>query len=153
MNNEIARMRFKSGRRPGENGAVVITDDGFLHLEPSDEFVAEIARLEHKAVERSRRVGMTGALALIGLGAFVAAYAWLAGRLGGEMRTNLCRPRPLEDVEVKAGADGRVRVVLPGDAAGRLRLEWERGEVSDEERDRLIAVYNRFREVPRPTGE
>ncbi|MDR3710211.1 MAG: hypothetical protein P4L33_18095 [Capsulimonadaceae bacterium] len=151
MINELARMRFQSSRNPAEKGAVVITDDGFLHIEPSDEFIAEIARLELQAVERSRMAGLLGSLLLFAIGGLVAFLAWARGRVGGEMRTNLTRPRPIGNLKVCAGESGRVKVTIPGDAANSVSLEWERGEVDEDEKARLIAVYKRFREIPPPS--
>ncbi|HEY3330465.1 MAG TPA: hypothetical protein VGK19_10620 [Capsulimonadaceae bacterium] len=150
MIGEVARMRFQSGRNPKENGALVITNDGFLQIEPSDEFVEELANLEEKAVARSRQLGIVASVVFFGIGAVLAAVAWMAGRIGGEMRHNLMRPRPIDEVEIDTNDIGSIRFEMPGSGPQKLTLEWEKGEIDECEAAKFVAVYNRFREIPPP---
>jgi len=143
-------MRFQSSRNPSENGAVVITEDGCLQIEPSEEFLTAMARQEAQAVHHSRLAGKLAALFFFGMGALIVILAWAMGRIGGEIRHNLMRPRTVRDVEIDASDSGGIRVIMPGEGPQRIALEWERGEIDPAEADRLVAVYNRFREVPPP---
>jgi hypothetical protein len=146
----VARMHFISGRNPKESGTIIITDDGFVQIEPSAEFVDELARLEEEAVKRSRRIGMIGTGIFFGIGAIIALIAWLMGRVGGEIRHSLSRPRPVDDVAVDTNDIGGIRVVLPGDGPQTVTLEWEKGEIDECEAAHFVSVYKRFREVGKP---
>jgi hypothetical protein len=139
-------MQFQSARKPSESGALVLTEDGFLQVEPSEEFVAELIRLEDEAVRVTRSRGnLLGGL-LVGVGLVVLALTWLATRFGGEMRETLTLPTPAEDVDVAADDHGSVRVSLPGFGPQRVQLTWAPGETNADEAARFIAVHRRMRE-------
>lgn len=153
MINEIARMQFQSARNPSEKGALVLTDDGFFSVEPSEEFVDEMIRLEEKAVGgASKRGYLVGGL-LMAAGVAVAALTWMAARLAGEMRETLTRPRPAEEVTLATDGQGSVQVIIPGAGVQKVQMTWEPGETNMEEAARFLAIHQELtEEVTRNRG-
>ena len=145
----LARMEFKSGARPAERGALVITDDGFLQVQPSAEFIDELARLESEALETSRKIGGVVSWLLIGSGLLVAAIAWMAGRIGGELRETLTKPHPLEDVAMAKDEYGGVHVEVPGSGPQKISIHWEAGETDAEESAKFISTYRKYLDASR----
>jgi len=146
MINEVARMEFQSASKPAQKGALVLTEDGFFQVDPSAEFLDELTRLEDQAVHGARTRGnLLGGL-LVGAGLIVLALAWVASRMGGEMRETLTLPRPAEEVEIATDSSGAVQVTLPGVGPQRVQLTWEAGEINSEEAARFVAMHRQYKE-------
>jgi len=144
MINEVARMEFQSASRSSEKGALVLTEDGFFQIEPSEEFVGRLIELESDALHGARTRGNLLGGILVGVGLTVLAAAWLASRFGGEMRETLTQPRPAEDVEVATNEHGGVQVTLPGIGPQRVQLTWEAGETNAAEAARFVNIHRQF---------
>ena len=144
MINEMARMRFQSGVRPEEKGALVITEDGFLQVESSEEFVDRLAALENQAVAKARKTGLITTGVLFGLGVIVATVAWLMGRIGGQIRQTITLARPIDEIVVEKNDLGGIRVTLPGAGPQKISLEWEKGEIDECETTHFLDTYTRF---------
>lgn len=127
-----------------------MTEDGCVTVEPSDDFLETMAQLEERSVRRTRIAGAAATFFFFSAGALVALIAWAMGRIGGDLRSHLKRPRSIRDVQIERSTAGGVRVVLPGAGPQRITMEWERGEIDQEEAAALMAVYDRYRQFPLP---
>jgi hypothetical protein len=138
-------MEFQSATKPAEKGALVLTEDGFFQMNPSDEFLQELTRLEDQSVHSAKTRGnLLGGL-LVGAGLVILALAWLASRMAGEMRETLTLPRPAEEVEVATDGAGAVQVTLPGIGPQRVQMTWVAGETNSDEAAHFIAVHRQLK--------
>jgi hypothetical protein len=144
---EIARMRFESGKNPAEKGAIVLTDDHMLRIEPSDELTDHLARLEEEAVEKSRSVGLAVGGAFIVVGALFALVGWLAGRIAGRLRETIGAPRSIDKVKMFADPEGGVHLLLPGTGPQKIAMNWAPGETDANEAVAFILAYSKLKGV------
>ncbi len=144
---DIARLRFKSVKKPKEHGTLVLSDDGTVRVEPSRDFRDEMARLEEVALARSQAWGTRLGLGLIALGGLAVALGWYAGRVFGKMGGSLSTPRPVKDVEIGRDDEGNLHVRMPG-----VESRWqtvEMGWFADEylvlEAEKFLQVFKEMR--------
>src|SRR5262249_28986267 len=112
-------------------------------IEPSDEFRDAIAKLEEKALNRSRTLGLGLGGALLLLGAFTIAMGWAAGRIFGKLGARLSEPRPVDEVDIVRDDGGGVHVRFKG-VEGKLQtvqLGWNGDEVLPCEADAFVAKF------------
>ena len=144
---DIARLRFKSVKKPKEHGALVLSDDGTVRVEPSREFRDEMARLEEEALDRSQTFGTRFGLGLIALGGLALALGWYAGRVFGKLGSSLSYPRPVKDVEITRDDHGNLHVRMPG-AENRwqaIEMGWHADEYLETEADEFLQAFEEMR--------
>ena len=144
---EIARMRFKSIKRPKEHGQLALYDDGTFQIKPSPDLRDEMARLEEQSLERSRSIGYGVGFTLMGLGAAALVAGWYLGRVFGRLGTSLSTPRPIEDVAVERDDSGGVHVRLKGIESQfqTIQMGWNIDEVLVEEADAFVEKFNEMK--------
>ena len=145
---DLARMRFKNTTSPDEHGALVLSDDGTLRVEPSDEFRDAMARLEETALHRSRTYSLGIGGVLISLGALAIGLGWAAGRIFGKMGATLSEPRPVGDVEIGRDDGGGVHIQLKGleSRLQTVRMSWNGDEVLPCEADAFVEKFNELKQ-------
>ncbi|MBV9852478.1 MAG: hypothetical protein JO250_22665 [Armatimonadetes bacterium] len=144
---DIARLRFKSIKRPKEHGALVLSDDGTFRIEPSREFREEMARLEEEALERSQAWGTRLGLGLMALGGLALALGWYAGRTFGQLGNSLSAPRSIRDVEVTRDDNGNLHVRMPGAESHfqKIQMGWHADEYLAPEADKFLQTFEEMR--------
>ena len=144
---DVARLRFKSIKKPKEHGALVLSDDGTFRVEPSREFRDEMARLEEEALDRSHTFGTRLGLGLISLGALALAAGWYAGRVFGKLGSSLSAPRPIKDVEVGRDGRGNLHVRMPGveNHWQKIEMGWFADEYLAPEADQFLQTLEEMR--------
>ncbi|HEX5323009.1 MAG TPA: hypothetical protein VFW40_04425 [Capsulimonadaceae bacterium] len=144
---EIARMRFESAKNPAEKGELVLTSDGTLTVQPSEELKDQLARLEEEAVDRSRKVSIVAGGAFIAVGAIIALAGWAAGRIAGRLRETIEAPRPVDKVKMFADPEGGVHLLIPGTGPQKIALDWAPGETDANEAVRFLLAYSKLKGV------
>ena len=145
---DIARLRFKSVKKPKEHGALVLSDDGTVRVEPSREFRDEMARLEEQALDRAQTFGTRFGLGLMALGGLALALGWYAGRVFGKLGSSLSYPRPIQDVQISRDANGNLHVRMPG-AENRwqaIEMGWHTDEYLDPEADKFLQAFEEMKQ-------
>jgi hypothetical protein len=138
---DIARMRFQSAKRPDETGIIKITDEGTIQVEPSEQMLETIARMEQDAVEVTGRNSIVVAGVLIGVGLMIAAIGWAAGRHGGRLRERIGDARLIEDAKLSYDAKHGVEIRFDDDILSRASLSWAPGEYNADEAEKLFDTY------------
>ncbi|MGO8669792.1 MAG: hypothetical protein ACLQVD_00145 [Capsulimonadaceae bacterium] len=147
MSPEIARMRFKSAKRPEEHGVLVLRDDGTFQIQPSEDLRAEMSRLEDGAVKRSQRLGYGIGFALLALGTAAVFAGWLCSRAFGKLGGSMSTPRNVHDVEIDRNEAGSIRIRMRG-IESRLQtilMAWNVDEILPDEADRFIAAFEEMK--------
>jgi len=141
---DIARLRFKSIRKPREHGTLILSDDGLVRLEPSPEFRDEMAHLEEEAIARAHAWGTRTGIALLLLGAAAVTVGWYAQRVFGKLGSSLSLPRPVRDVRMTRDGGGGVHVTFRG-LESRLQviqMGWNGDEVRQAEADAFVDAFH-----------
>lgn len=146
----LARMRFRSMSSPREKGALVLNDDGTFQIVPSDEFRAEMARLETVALKRSQNLGYGFGIGFIALGATAILLGWAAGRIFGKLAHSLSKPRSLNEVELHRTQGGQVSLKLLGleNKIQTIQMAWNADEVLETEANGFIELVNEMKRSP-----
>ena len=144
---DIARLRFKSIKKPKEHGALILSDDGTVRIEPSPEFRDEMARLEEEALDRSQSYGTRLGLGLIALGTLAIALGWYAGRVFGKLGYSLSRPRAVKDVEIARDDYGNLHVRMHGaeNRWQKIVMGWHADEYLELEADKFLRAFGEMR--------
>lgn len=147
---ELARLRFKSMQSPKEHGALLINDDGTLEIVASEALRDEIARREEVAIKRSKTISSWVGFGLIGAGVVVLGLGWWAGRVFGKLGINLCKPRPLNEVDISRNQDGAVRVKFPGvpGLPQSVDMSWNPDELRPDDIDKFFTTLADLRGDP-----
>lgn len=137
---DIAKLRFRSVRKPNEYGVMALSDDGTFRIVPSDDLRDEMARLEEQALARSKTWGLGTGLALLTLGALFVALGWFVGRVFGKMGSSLSSPRPVQEVQIARDEGGGVRLTLHGleNRFQSIQMSWNGDEVLPDEADAFL---------------
>ena len=144
---DIARMRFQSSAKPEESGALALSTDGTVRIEPSDAMIEAVARLEQEAVETSSRVSGRLAFVLIGLGLAAAAVGWLAGRIGGRLRDRLTESRRVDRTKLLYARDLGLQIRFKSSPIGSTSLTWSPGEYNVDEAEAFVDAYERMKQA------
>ena len=146
---EIARMRFKSLRKPRESGKLILHEDGTIQVQPSEALRDEMARLEEVALNRAHIFGTRIGIALLLAGGLAVSVGWLVGRIFGKLGFILSKPRPVGEVLLTRDDGGGVHLTLRG--ANRLQviqMGWNGDELLQDEADQFVAKFNELRQTP-----
>lgn len=144
---DIARLRFKSIKRPKEHGALVLSDEGTVRVEPSPEFRDEMARLEEESLARSQAWGQRLGFGMIALGGLALGLGWYAGRVFGKLGSSLSAPRALKDVEIERDDHGNLHVRMPGaeNKWQTIHMGWYADEYLEPEADQFLQTFEEMR--------
>ena len=142
-------MRFQSARNPDETGALALSQEGTVRIDPSDAMIEKIALLEQDAVECSARYSSIASVTLITLGLVAAGIGWAAGRLGGRLRERLAAPRPVGETKLTFSPERGVRLQYKDGPMGTATFEWAPGEYNLDEAEAFVEVYDQFKRVTR----
>jgi len=140
-------MRFGSAKNPSEKGEIVLSPEGTIRIEPSEEFVAELARIEEVVVDRSRTFGTLIGAALIGIGALFALTGWAIGRFAGKLRQMITQPQPVKNVKLYADPEGGFHLFLRGRGPQNITLDWAPGETDAAEVAAFLAAYRHVKGI------
>jgi hypothetical protein len=143
-----AKMYFRSSKNPRERGALVLNDEGKIQVQPTDEFLDELARLEEEACAKSRFIAgrLGGGIILVGL--LVAAAGWLVGRIGGKLRIRVTTPRSVDEVTMFADVTGGFHLSLPDKYGQKIDLNWAQGEINPREAGEFLKAARKYRAKP-----
>lgn len=106
---DIARLSFGEADL---RGALVLSDDGTVRIEPSAELRDALAAREETALALADRWGARLGLGLVALGLAAVAGGWAAGRIYGKYAGRLLWRRPVHEVSIAQDAAGTLRVTL-----------------------------------------
>ncbi len=105
---DLARLPFHCGEG---DGALVLSDDGTVRVEPGEALRDALAGREEQALASAQGATRLG-LGLIGLGLAGVAAGWWVGRVGGKHAWRQTAPRSVRRVTVSPTGEGRLRAIL-----------------------------------------
>jgi hypothetical protein len=108
---DIARLSFGGAGRPEGQGALILSDDGTVRVEPGDALRDALAHREEIGLAQARSFGTLPGLGLIAAGLCAIAVGWYAGRYFGKYAWRRTAARSVRVVEVTSeGSHLRARL-------------------------------------------
>lgn len=145
--NEVV-MYFRSNKKPGERGAIALTELGTIEVRPSDDFMDELARLEEEACTKSRMISAKVGGGILATGVLVIIIGWVIGRIGGKLRHRITQPRAVDEVTMFADVTGGFHIALPDRLGQKIELNWGQGEINPREAGEFLKACRKFRKKP-----
>jgi hypothetical protein len=123
---DIACLPFGTSSEADQQGAVILSDDGTVRIDPSPIMRDALAQQESDALAVAGRHGKSLGVLFFLLGALAIAGDWYAGRHSGKIAGRLLWPHDVRNITIERDPEGRV-------ALERNNKRWIGGRCSNED--------------------